>query len=100
MRPVAAANSRQPLDKAMSAAKLVVPGSRRAVRVPQAGQRIRRAARMALSWLGWRASSVPQSPQPVTDTGAVQPKPLSRWRTIRPLTAAHPLGRHSGGPVA
>jgi hypothetical protein len=78
---------------------LVEPGSRRAARVPQPGQRRRPAARVAVAWLGWRASSAPQSRQLATNTGLVQPSPLSRCRAIRPLTASHPLGGcRVGGP--
>jgi hypothetical protein len=81
-------------------AGLAVPGSRRALRVPQPGQRRRRAARMARSWLGWRANSVPQVAQQATVSGLVQLSPLSRWRVMRLLTAAHPLDWYSGGPAA
>jgi hypothetical protein len=48
---------------------------------------------VAVAWLVLRASSVPQVRQPATNTGAVQPNPRSRWRTIRPLTADHPRGQ-------
>jgi hypothetical protein len=85
---------------ARSVAGLVVPGSRLAVRVPQPGQRRRRAARRARSWLGWRASSAPQTAQEATVSGLVQPKPLSRRRVMRLLTGAHPHDRCSGGPAA
>jgi len=78
---------------------LVVPGNRRALRVPQVGQRVRRAARAAADWSWWRASSVPQRAQQATTRGLVQPSPGSRRRLIR-LTAAHPPERCSGGPAA
>ena len=66
---------RRPLASARSVAGLVVPGSRRAVRVPHPTQRVRPAARSAPGRFRWRASSVPQSPQQATNSGAVQPTP-------------------------
>ena len=42
----------------------------------------------------------PARAAPAREPAAGQPRPLSRWRTIRPLNATRPLDGCSGGPVA